>query len=259
VVIARDGQRLMRVNFDIPDRLGHLEGPCAQLLTRLAPHLTRAFALNERLEAAVATQSVLEAMLARIDGAAAVLGPQAQVLSLNARAEALARTAALIRVTPCRRLAFQRSNHEAAFQRALAPALGVAVDSGPFAFAVETRAGPAAVVVLPLRPAGSMAAALAGPRALLVIREARAGVTAPVELLRALYRLTNAEAALVLQIAAGFSVTEAADALGVTRTTARNQLAAAMAKLDVHRQAELVGLVAGLAPRLDLGGTSSSA
>ena len=66
------------------------------------------------------------------------------------------------------------------------------------------------------------------------------------------YRLTNAEIEVVLQIAAGVSVAEAADALGVARATARNQLAAAMAKMGVHRQGELVAVVAGLAPRLRL-------
>jgi DNA-binding CsgD family transcriptional regulator len=261
VVVARDPRRLMRANFDIPDRLGHLEEPCAQLLTRLGPHLARAFELNERLEAAVATQGVLEAMLARIDGAAAVLGAGGQVLAINGRAESLARAAALIRIGLGNRLTFRRPGDETAFQRALAAALGAAGGNGPSAFAVEHRGrGSANVVVLPLRAASNGAAAsFARHQALLVIRDARAGVTAPAELLRALYRLTNAEAAVVLQIAAGLSVAEAADALAVSRTTARNQLAAAMAKLDVHRQAELVGLVAGLAPRLDLGGTSSSA
>jgi DNA-binding CsgD family transcriptional regulator len=253
VVIAREAQRLMRINFDIPDRLGHLEEPCAQLLTRLRPHLARAFELNDRLDAAVATQSTLDGMLARIDGAAVVLGAHAQVLAINARAEALARPAALVRITPANRLTFRKSETETAFQRALAAALGVAGSAGPCAFAVEDRGmGAANAVVLPLRAAAGMASLLVGSQALLVIREVGTGVTAPADLLRALYSLTRAEAALVLQIAAGLSVAEAADELVVSRTTARNQLAAAMAKLDVHRQAELVGLVAGLAPRLDM-------
>ena len=41
---------------------------------------------------------------------------------------------------------------------------------------------------------------------------------------------------------------EAAQDLGVSHATARNQLAAGMAKLGVHRQAELVALLAALAP-----------
>jgi DNA-binding CsgD family transcriptional regulator len=255
VVLARDQRRHMRIAIDIPDQFGDLEEPCAQLLVRLGPHLMRAFELNQRLEAAAATQNALEGLLARIDGAAALLGAHAQVLTINRRAEALARAATLVRIMPANRLTFPKPDYETAFQRALSAALGVVMSSGPCAFAVADRTmGNATVHVLPLRAVSGMAATFARPQALLVIAPTRTGITAPADLLRALYRLTNAEAALVLQIAGGLSVTEAADALGVTRTTARNQLATAMAKLDVHRQAELVGLVAGLAPRLTLNG-----
>ena len=167
----------------------------------------------------------------------------------------MARAATLIKIGLGNRLTFRKPDDETAFQRALAAALGAAGSTGPCAFPVEDRAkGNANVVVLPLRAASNGAATMtAGPQALLVIREAGAAVTAPADLLRTLYRLTNAEAAVVLQIAAGVSIAEAADLLAVSRTTARNQLAAAMAKLNVHRQAELVGLVAELAPRLVLG------
>jgi DNA-binding CsgD family transcriptional regulator len=55
-----------------------------------------------------------------------------------------------------------------------------------------------------------------------------------------------------MQIAAGVGVADAADSLGVARATVRNQLCAAMAKVGVHRQGELVAAVAALSPRLRL-------
>jgi len=70
---------------------------------------------------------------------------------------------------------------------------------------------------------------------------------------KALYGLTAAESNVVVHIAAGESVRDAAESLGVSRATLRNELVAAMAKLGVHRQAEMVGLVAGLMPRVALG------
>ncbi|WP_072395137.1 helix-turn-helix transcriptional regulator [Hyphomicrobium sp. CS1GBMeth3] len=254
IVIARDHRRQMRIAIDIPDRLGHLEEPCAQLLTRLGPHLARAFELNQRLEAAIATQHVLDNLLDRIDGAAAILGRNGHVCAVNRQAEALARVATLIKITPTNRMTFCKPAYETAFQRALAAALGAAGSNGPCAFLIEDRdGGKANVVVLPLRATSSGAAyAVAGAQALLIIREAGKAVSAPADVLRTLYRVTHAEAAVVLQIAAGLSLAEAADALSVSRSTARNQLTAAMAKLGVHRQAELVGLMAGLAPRLAL-------
>jgi DNA-binding CsgD family transcriptional regulator len=110
-------------------------------------------------------------------------------------------------------------------------------------------------VVLPLRPALAGAALpMAGPRVLLVAHKPGAAAALPRELLKTLYRLTKAEVEVVLQIAAGVSVADSADALGVTRTTARNQLAAAMAKMGVHRQGELVAVVTGIAPHLKLDG-----
>jgi hypothetical protein len=163
LVIARDQRRQMRIAMDIPDRLGHLEEPCAQLLRRLGPHLARAFELNQRLEAAIATQQVLDAMLARIDGAAAILGPNGHVFAVNQRAEALARAAALVRITPANRMTFRKPADETAFQRALAAALGASGSNGPCAFIIEDRDGGSAnVVVLPLR-ATSNGAAFAVP------------------------------------------------------------------------------------------------
>jgi DNA-binding CsgD family transcriptional regulator len=252
VVLARDRRRLMRVTMDLPNRQGHLEGTCVRLLERLGPHMTRAFEINERLRQAVATEAALGGTLDRIEGAALILGAQARVASLNRRAEHVARAGWLFRIDAAGRLAFQHPDTEAAFQQALAVALGALKDGVPFAFAAPENMS---AVVLPLRPAaGGAALPAALPRALLVVRRAGAQAALPGDLLKALYGLTNAEIKLVLQIAAGISVTDAADILGVARTTARNQLAAAMAKVGAHRQGELVASVAGLAPRLRLDG-----
>jgi DNA-binding CsgD family transcriptional regulator len=250
VVLARDERRLMRVSIDIPDRLGDLEQTCALLLGRLGTHLTRAFEINERLQATVATEHVLSGMLDRIDGAAAVLGAHGRVLALNREAEDIARAGRLFRINPAGRLAFQSPDSEVGFRRALAVALGSLLDGVPFAF---TEPGGISVVVLPLRPAAASAASVAAqPLALLVARQPGTTAALPRDLLKSLYRLTNAEIEVVLQIAAGLSIADAADALGVARATARNQLAAATAKMGVHRQGELVAVVTGLAPRLRL-------
>ena len=253
MVVARDQQRLFRITFDMSERQAHLEDVCARLLNRLGPHLARAFEVNERLQAAAATEAMLAGLIDRIDGAAIILGPEARVLALNRQAEALARRASLFRISLPGRLAFRSPDHEASFRRSLAVALGALSHGAPYAFpAGDSEAGPITVVLLPLRPAGGGAAlTVAGPRALLVVQEARSA-SLPKDLLRSLYRLTNAEVALVLQIASGASVADAADAGGVTLTTARNQLAAAMAKVGVNRQAELVATIAALAPRLTL-------
>ena len=250
VIVSRDQRRLMRVNFDIPDTLGRLEEPCAQLLSRLRPHFARAFEVSERLESVVATQGMLEGILNRVDGGAAILGAGGLIIAINTHAESLARAGTVLRVRSGR-LGFVRSDDETAFRRALAAALDPFAGEGPCSFTVRlgaTRNGH--VVVLPLRAGRTtMGTPAAGPQALMVVREA--GVTAtPMHLLREFYGLTAAEGAVVQRIATGESPKEIGLATGVSFTTVRNQLAAAMAKMDVHRQAELVAVLADLTPRL---------
>jgi DNA-binding CsgD family transcriptional regulator len=89
----------------------------------------------------------------------------------------------------------------------------------------------------------------AGARALLLIQALTPKrPVSIVALAQAVYRLSPAEAKLAEQLAQGLTLRDAADALGVAFTTARNQLASVMVKLDVHRQSELVALFANMAP-----------
>jgi DNA-binding CsgD family transcriptional regulator len=57
------------------------------------------------------------------------------------------------------------------------------------------------------------------------------------------FSLTPAEARLAAQLGCGASQTNAANALGIARNTARSQLRAIFDKVDVHRQSELVLLL----------------
>jgi len=63
------------------------------------------------------------------------------------------------------------------------------------------------------------------------------------ELLRAFYDLTPAEAEIVVLLAEGVSLEEAAKRRGVTINTVRSQLKNAFAKTDTNRQGELIRLV----------------
>jgi DNA-binding CsgD family transcriptional regulator len=64
--------------------------------------------------------------------------------------------------------------------------------------------------------------------------------------LRACYELTEAEARLAACLALGASLDQAAERFGISKLTARNQLASVMSKMSVHRQAELVAALAAL-------------
>jgi DNA-binding CsgD family transcriptional regulator len=72
------------------------------------------------------------------------------------------------------------------------------------------------------------------------------GCTLPLEILRAAYGLTPAEAKLAVLLLEGLSITEAAAANRVTRETVRSQLKSIFLKTGTRRQGELIGLLASL-------------
>ncbi|TIP55730.1 helix-turn-helix transcriptional regulator, partial [Mesorhizobium sp.] len=60
------------------------------------------------------------------------------------------------------------------------------------------------------------------------------------------FRLTASEARLARKICTGHGVEAAADELGVSYETGRNQLKSVFAKTQTHRQSELVALLTRL-------------
>jgi DNA-binding CsgD family transcriptional regulator len=96
-----------------------------------------------------------------------------------------------------------------------------------------------------LRPAGpSVALGDNTARAIMVfIRDASDKPPISGPMLTELFGLTRAEATLAVRLVQGQSLDEAAAALGISRYTARAQLAAIFAKTDTHRQPQLVSLI----------------
>ena len=251
LVIARDSRRLLRLSFDLPYRLAHLEKPAAELVGRLGPHLARAFEVNERLGAASAAEATLEAIIGRVDGAAILVSAGGRVVTMNAAGEALARSGSLIKISKGEgRLSFSNPDDDGAYAGLLRTALDSAAKGGPLAFRAAGDPAGTAITVLPLRPLTSFAAGGAGAMALIVVRMGEKAQSLPKDVMRSLYRLTAAESDVASLIASGLSVAEAAETLEVSKVTVRNQLAAAMAKMGVNRQAELVAAVAALSVRL---------
>lgn len=89
-----------------------------------------------------------------------------------------------------------------------------------------------------------------------LILAAHRGPTLGTELLKQSHALTNAEWSLAQALQRGLTLSEAANELSITLSTARSELKAIFAKLRVHRQAELVTLLNETA---QLGGLDRSA
>jgi DNA-binding CsgD family transcriptional regulator len=106
---------------------------------------------------------------------------------------------------------------------------------------------PLAVQVSPLRTRRGALGWMGGTACAVVFCAVPGRVPPPTaEMLRALYGLTRAEAALVNELASGRSLEESAAALRISRATARNQLKVAFQKTGTHRQAGLLRLVLSL-------------
>ena len=180
-----------------------------------------------------------------------MLSGTGRVVAMNPDAHHITGTASFVMLGREKRLVFRDPRDEEAYLKALTQTLyGPHVRLSAFPLA---GAPVATAVVIPFghHPHLAHAPHVPDPHALIVIRQASDRV-APKHLFQALFGLTGAESEMANALSLGMSVSDAAQTLGISRTTARNQLSAAMTKMGVHRQAQLVATIAALAPRLRL-------
>lgn len=81
------------------------------------------------------------------------------------------------------------------------------------------------------------------PRAMLFISDPEKKYEIDIKILMSLYQLTHAEARLAKHLAAGRTLDESANELGIARNTARAQLRSIFAKTGVTQQSILVSLI----------------
>jgi DNA-binding CsgD family transcriptional regulator len=149
--------------------------------------------------------------------------------------------------TSNRRLFLGNAQAKSCFQK-LIDKLRITPDTAavPFDPIVIRREGRPPIIVRVLPVPGAARTPFLGARALLTFTtlERKTGPTAA--LLSKAFDLTPAEAKLAAIIAEGMNPERAAEELGISRETARNQLKAVFAKTDTHRQSELVALLSRL-------------
>lgn len=220
-----------------------------RIAERLAPHIQRAAMTSLRLEKLGALNAALGDCLARLEQGVLLVDGEGRLLFASASAEALLHSGDAL-LTERGRLVAARLAETRALQRMIAAAsrtaLGQGVSAGG-ALALSRRSGdtPLAVVVAPVR---DLRPWLGGTRPTAIVLAGAPGVapTASASTLRALYGLTPAEATIAAAIGGGRPLADAAANLGISPLTARTHLKRVFDKTGVHRQAELVRLVAGL-------------
>jgi DNA-binding CsgD family transcriptional regulator len=222
--------------FATPDRV--------KLVTALIPHLQQALRTQNCIaELVIQASDVAEA----VDGmrhAVFVVGLGARIVHLNSAAEKMVASrngpnvrAGSLCVTP--------SSADAELRRSVGAALGLSSAKVGNSFLCQRFSGgrPYVVHVTPFTAGDS-----GPPRALVVVVDPNDDPAPSADLLRRLFGLTTAEAAVAQLVAGGHGLQPIADELALSIATVKTHLQRVFAKTDTHRQAELVRLLLALCP-----------
>lgn len=217
-----------------------------QMLGSLLPHIARAWRVKRAMVEMESLVGSLKFVLDRIERAVIVTASDGSVRFANQAADRLLSRGTSIDARNGRLRARRHDLTETLhgiIRRAAATAVGaeaVAVDSVSLPSDNDEHP-PLAVVAEPLAPPQSDRfgySTTAG--AILFIGDSRAASHPPVERLRTVYGLTQAEARLTSLIVAGKGVEGAAQTLKVSANTAKYHLKAVFEKVGVSRQTQLV-------------------
>ncbi len=226
-------------------RLGPYSEAEQQRLQALIPHLQTAFAMHRRLHRAEALANASLAVLEGLPVGVVLLGEQAKVLHMNARARHLAQSTGLLHLDAGDFLHTNQAKQSLRLQRAMR--LAVATGRGP-----AISAGDAIrlsgldgrqlhVLVTPLpqwsSPFGMQAAGA------VFVGDPSATVQSLTQSLQNLYGMTLAEARLTQALINGLSLQEYADEQQLSVHTVRSHYKSAAAKVGSGRQADFVRVV----------------
>jgi DNA-binding CsgD family transcriptional regulator len=220
------------------------QGPFSQsekaALGQFSNRLSTCAALSRAFSSAMAL-GVLEAF--EVSGRAIVLiNRRGEVLKANASAERLLKgdDVRIVR----RKLIAKDSRATAELDRSLHDLFWRRSGSGFSTVVSLPRAGRKALLAHPVRLSGMAANALADCQAAIILVDIDKR-SYPSELsLRAAFQLSPAEARLAARLATGDLLETVAEQLGIAKETARNQLKSIFSKVGIHRQAELVAILA---------------
>ncbi len=206
-------------------------------LQALVPHLRIAVNLFEKLQFAGAQHGVFYSAAEGLGLAVLLLDRDMRIVSSNMLADEILQQAEGLR----RRgdvLMFSAREHQAAITTLLA------TDTGVSRFRLKRPAHGDLMVTA--RPVDLRAIhAGAGALALFFVRPGGETTTDP-QALQAFLGLTAAEARLAAVLAEGLTLVEAAKKLGIAHNTAKAQLSAIFGKTGVHRQTQLMALMASI-------------
>ena len=214
-----------------------------RVLAAIAPHVVQAVRIHVRLESIQAGQRAASGALERLPLAVIFLDKKCRVVEMNSAARRILDCADGLKLERGV-LAALDTRAEVQLQQLIFGA--AAVDSGRFSQHGGSlslpRAGgrrPLSAMVAPTGVTGIFPASRSASVVVLIEAPDR-GEAAPLDAFARDHRLSPAEAGLAARLVGGLSLSQAADALGITQNTARTHLKRVFSKTGAQRQADLV-------------------
>lgn len=243
-----DEDSLQILGLARPQSAGEYERSDVERLQPLVRHIQRAATISRHLTETREALSGISAALEQSSTGIVLLSRNGSAIFVNRAAQSIIATATGLRLRDGRLTASVRGE-DAALQKLIAGAVGglQGLENGRGG-AIQIAAGPRkqtyTVVVGPLD--GRAANSDHGPAAFVQITSRDSATSRPAWMLRSLYDLSAAEAALAERLMKGDTPEQAATALNIKLSTARWHLGAIFRKTDTRRQAELVRLLLSL-------------
>jgi DNA-binding CsgD family transcriptional regulator/PAS domain-containing protein len=215
------------------------------VMRALAPHLTTALALQQRLRTADGERAALGRALDRIDGGVILVDRSLRPVFLNARASRIVAESDGLTVE-AKSLAAATPLATRELREAMAALMrDDAADGRQLRLARPSRRWPLLLTLYPIRQFGLVLPGVAPPRVAIFISEPDAPPAIDRNAVADAFRLTRRECEIVMLLADGYDLDTIALQLGLAQGTARNHLKQVFAKTGARSQAALVALLRG--------------
>jgi DNA-binding CsgD family transcriptional regulator len=245
VTVERNGRRVMAVTVLMSRPTIEQDVSAVTRLQALTPHLLWVSLLQRQFTTLEARLAAAEGALDRLATAMLVLQGTGQVLHMNAMAERLVALADGL-VVRGGRLDVAASSEGETLQRLIARALrgspDLAVAPGGVSRISRPSGRPAFEVLVAPISEGTVRLGFTGRLAAVFIRDPAARMVTPLEWVRTIFGLTQAEARLMQALLAGDNVEVLQGRWNLGRETLRTQLKSVFHKTGVNRQSDLIRL-----------------
>ncbi len=247
-VVLRQSRRLAVLGANRHTSCGELTGTDLAIVRMLVPHIRRAVAISDILDAKKIELHTLAATLDSFNAGILVVADQGRILHANGTArDMLSKRETIAAVGGI--LSVRDPQAERALTDAIELARGNEANIGENGIGVPLGSEKAAVAhVLPLAHGDLRTRLAPQATAAVFITEPTDAAPQDISAVVANFGLSPAEARLLEHLACGESVSEAAEALRISTHTARTHLAHIFAKTDTSRQADLIALVNRIVP-----------